>query len=786
MRFFSANRIQIGSRSRRDLPIPGQPLPNAHFEFFDCTHRQIPHFLDFQALLDVRLCDSIRRNLAHDMQSLHWIHSAVTATTQSAMFSSNATSNATKALFGRAVAQPDGAGTGDFSSTFNSFFSQPPATRTSDASGMGTGELSTGTAKGSTGKDKEGMKSPPAATQSGSASAVFSQAVPPSGNAQPPVPPAASDTAPSVLNDSGKEDSKSGLAVTMQPNGPLPLASLENGASLPQQNLLENSTDFGDVNIETGKQQNSSARVADANFTGGLATAVASTDDQDLAESEATSPGPARDSSVKNSPIETTAQIDSSVPAIAQASTDSSTPKALSPSADTGNTKLVEVTASISSDIVDTPQSTTNGQVATLDTDAAASSFVNASLFATVQAAAGTKSDATTSSNDANAAAATLTANLLNTGARSTPQYDVPQGSLSTSSVPAAENAPRAAANATQPSSSKAAEAGHNPGKTSTLANLLDATAADTLSTLASTIHGRLSAVNPASVPSSPAPSSSALPASAANSSPAPTQNTTANPWNGSNSVISAVDNSFVQKFSSHDALSNETAGAENPPTGASNQISANNAAVPIDTQVAVPKPASNQPSAPIVSTVSSLSPPTAATLDMPASSSGAKSNSADQSTSAHAPEPNLPSPAVATGPVQLAQIASKAAQAEMRVGLNTSAFGGVEVRTVVHASDVGLVIGSEKGDLRSLLANEIPTIANSLQQQNLRLSQVNFHQGFGFSADLSHGGGHSQPRYFSASSTGRSPFLETSSATPELNANEIPSSSASGLNILA
>ena len=88
-----------------------------------------------------------------------------------------------------------------------------------------------------------------------------------------------------------------------------------------------------------------------------------------------------------------------------------------------------------------------------------------------------------------------------------------------------------------------------------------------------------------------------------------------------------------------------------------------------------------------------------------------------------------------------------------MRIGLNTSAFGSVEVRTVVHANEVGVLIGSEKGDLRSLLSNELPGIANTLQQQNLRLNQVNFH-GFAFSNNMSSGGEQSQPRSFARQSS--------------------------------
>jgi hypothetical protein len=98
-----------------------------------------------------------------------------------------------------------------------------------------------------------------------------------------------------------------------------------------------------------------------------------------------------------------------------------------------------------------------------------------------------------------------------------------------------------------------------------------------------------------------------------------------------------------------------------------------------------------------------------------------------------------------APGPVQVAQMVSRIGQSEMRIGMNTSAFGSVEVRTTIHASDVGLVIGSEKGDLRSVLASDMPAIATTLQQQNLRLNSVNFMQGFAFSNNSPGGGGSQQ-----------------------------------------
>ena len=137
-------------------------------------------------------------------------------------------------------------------------------------------------------------------------------------------------------------------------------------------------------------------------------------------------------------------------------------------------------------------------------------------------------------------------------------------------------------------------------------------------------------------------------------------------------------------------------------------------------------------------------------------------------------------------GPVQMAQMVSKAAQSEMRIGMNTSAFGSVEVRTVVHANEVGVLIGSEKGDLRSLLSTELPGIANTLQQQNLRLNQVNFHQGFAFSNNQS-SGGNPQPRSFTSRLIGKTGHAAELSS-PESNepAPLLSNRGGNGLSILA
>jgi hypothetical protein len=103
---------------------------------------------------------------------------------------------------------------------------------------------------------------------------------------------------------------------------------------------------------------------------------------------------------------------------------------------------------------------------------------------------------------------------------------------------------------------------------------------------------------------------------------------------------------------------------------------------------------------------------------------------------------------------------------------------------TTVHASEVGLTIGSEKGDLRSLLGNEMPAIANNLQQQNLRLNNVSFTQGF--ASPNQGGGGNSQQQSF----VPRPAYSATESgAASRDTADEgigLAGTAAAGLNILA
>jgi hypothetical protein len=79
------------------------------------------------------------------------------------------------------------------------------------------------------------------------------------------------------------------------------------------------------------------------------------------------------------------------------------------------------------------------------------------------------------------------------------------------------------------------------------------------------------------------------------------------------------------------------------------------------------------------------------------------------------------------TGSLQIARIAGGDGQVEMRIGMRMPAFGTVEVHASVHQSQVGVVVGSEHGDLKTFLNAEIPALRANLSQQDLHFSSVRF-----------------------------------------------------------
>jgi hypothetical protein len=111
------------------------------------------------------------------------------------------------------------------------------------------------------------------------------------------------------------------------------------------------------------------------------------------------------------------------------------------------------------------------------------------------------------------------------------------------------------------------------------------------------------------------------------------------------------------------------------------------------------------------------------------------------------APQPSSPTPLPAVGMVETARLVAGVAQSEMHIGLRTQAFGSVEVHTVLRDSQVGLTVGSERGDLRTLLAPELSGLQSVFRQQDLRFDNIRFlESNAGTMAGFS-GGGDSRAR---------------------------------------
>lgn len=88
---------------------------------------------------------------------------------------------------------------------------------------------------------------------------------------------------------------------------------------------------------------------------------------------------------------------------------------------------------------------------------------------------------------------------------------------------------------------------------------------------------------------------------------------------------------------------------------------------------------------------------------------------------------------------------------------MRTQAFGGVEIHATVSGKDVQLSIGADRGDLRTSLAPELPTLQNALQQLDLRLEHVH---------TLSPGN-HAQPDFSSGSDRQEQRFQRSTPPSP-------------------
>ncbi len=158
-------------------------------------------------------------------------------------------------------------------------------------------------------------------------------------------------------------------------------------------------------------------------------------------------------------------------------------------------------------------------------------------------------------------------------------------------------------------------------------------------------------------------------------------------------------------------------------------------AATPVDTNVQAPSP--NVPAASVTSQANGGDQPVSAAATASVLTQvppAANQDSGGRSTPLPAAEPQspaaaapTPTPLPAVGPVETARLVAGVAQSEMHIGLRTQAFGSVDVRTVVRDSQVGLTVGSERGDLRTLLAPEVAGLQTTFRQQDLHFDSIHY-----------------------------------------------------------
>ncbi|HEY1270780.1 MAG TPA: flagellar hook-length control protein FliK [Terriglobales bacterium] len=136
--------------------------------------------------------------------------------------------------------------------------------------------------------------------------------------------------------------------------------------------------------------------------------------------------------------------------------------------------------------------------------------------------------------------------------------------------------------------------------------------------------------------------------------------------------------------------------------------------------------------------------------------------------------------------PVHEARLLARTDLSEMHIGLQTTAFGTVEVHAVVRESQVGISIGSERGELHKLMTNEMPALSVRLQEHDLRLDQVRFFdQGPRFDAG-SGSGSDGRASSFEQQRTAVLGALRPREPTADIGKSEILMERTAGLNVHA
>ena len=150
----------------------------------------------------------------------------------------------------------------------------------------------------------------------------------------------------------------------------------------------------------------------------------------------------------------------------------------------------------------------------------------------------------------------------------------------------------------------------------------------------------------------------------------------------------------------------------------------------------------------------------------------------------ASSPVENTPAaPAV----IQSAQVLERMGKSEIRLGLNSSNFGNIELHTSVNQDRVGASIATSHAELRSAMIAEMPSLEHAIAQHQLRLDSFQFDSRSGSQAgDSSASNGNQSGSRSGTQSDSRISELTNDSAAQEVPLPPAWTASHSGLNVHA
>lgn len=106
---------------------------------------------------------------------------------------------------------------------------------------------------------------------------------------------------------------------------------------------------------------------------------------------------------------------------------------------------------------------------------------------------------------------------------------------------------------------------------------------------------------------------------------------------------------------------------------------------------------------------------------------------------------------------VNATRLVERAGQTEMHIGVHTETFGGIVLHTAVRDGNVGVAIGSERGDLADVLARDFSSLQDTLARNSVRLDDVKF---FDLSGGASGFAGNRHPEVFTPSPPATNSYL--------------------------